>query len=106
MCLITSDGQDQRFLTYFLNYVAVEQLTAQRLGATFGRINVAQVVDLQILCPPSEDQHAIADHLDARRGTYDTVAVRLHRQIELLAEHRQALVTAAITGQIDVPRAA
>jgi len=106
VCLIISDGQDQRFLTYFLNYVAVEQLAAQRLGATFGRINVAQVVDLQILCPPSEDQHAIADHLDERRGTYEAVAARLQRQIELLAEHRQGLVTAAITGQIDVPHAA
>jgi type I restriction enzyme S subunit len=102
VCLITSEDQDQRFLTYFLNYVAVEQLAAQRLGATFGRINVAQIVDLQIMCPPPEAQRTIANHLDARRETYETGAAQLGCQIELLAEHRQALITAAVTGQIDV----
>lgn len=102
VCLITSQDQDQRFLTYFLNYVAVDQLAAQRLGATFGRMNVAQIVDLQILCPPPEEQCAIANHLDARRKTYETLSAQLNGQTERLAEHRQALITAAVTGQIDV----
>lgn len=102
VCLITSDDQDQRFLTYLLNHVVVGQLAAQRLGATFGRINVAQIVDLQIACPPPEDQRAIADYLDARRKTYETLAAQLRRQAELLAEHREALITAAVTGRIEV----
>lgn len=99
VCLITSEEQDQRFLTYFLNHVAVEQLAAQRLGATFGRINVAQIVDLQILTPPPDEQCAIADYLDARREKRATLAAKLRRQIDLLDEHRKALVTTAITGQ-------
>ncbi len=101
VCLISSDDQDQRFLTYFLNYVAVQQLEAQKLGATFDRINVAQIVDLQIACPPSGTQRAIADHLDARRHRYETLAAHLGRQAALLGERREALVTAAVTGQLD-----
>lgn len=102
VCLISSGNQDQRFLTYFLNHVAVQQLGAQKLGATFDRINVAQIVDLQIVCPPSSTQRAIADHLDARRQRYETLAAHLGRQVALLEERREALITAAVTGQFDI----
>lgn len=101
VCLVTSEDQDQRFLTYFLNHVAVDQLAAQRLGATFSRINVAQIVDLQVLCPPLQEQRAIADHLDTRRRVYETLAGKVHRQVDLLAEHKQALIMAAVSGAID-----
>jgi type I restriction enzyme, S subunit len=100
VCLITSDDQDQRFLTYFLNSVAVEQLAAQRLGATFGRINVAQIVDLQILCPPAQEQRVIANHLDTRRERYEPLTRSLSDQVALLNEHRQTLITAAVGGRI------
>lgn len=106
VCLVTSGEQDQRFLTYFLNYVAVDQLAAQRLGVTFGRINVAQIVDLQILCPPVGEQRAIADQLDARRRMYETLNTQLQAQTNLLAEHRQGLITAAVIGPLDVLDAA
>jgi type I restriction enzyme, S subunit len=99
VCLITSEDQDQRFLTYFLNYVASEQLAAKRLGVTFGRFNVSQIVDLEILCPPLREQRFIADYLGAHREEYETLSTKLRRQIELLDEHREVLITAAVTGQ-------
>lgn len=102
VCLITSDSQDQRFLTYFLNYVAIDQLAARRLGATFGRINVAQIVDLQVMCPPPAEQRLIADHLDSRRETYESLNRRIRQQVVLLAELRRAVVTAAVTGHGEV----
>jgi len=36
-------------------------------------------------------------------GAIHRAAVKLERQIALLQEHRQALITAAVTGELDIP---
>jgi type I restriction enzyme S subunit len=101
VCLIRSEGQNQRFLMYFLNSVAIRQLEAQKVGVTFDRINVAQILNLQVACPPPAEQHAIAAHLDASTRRYESLGTSIEAQLRLLAERRQALVTAAVTGQVN-----
>ena len=56
VCLITSRGQDQRFLAYALNTVAMEQLDQSKVGSTFSRVNVAQIAELRIPTPEVADQ--------------------------------------------------
>lgn len=106
VCLIRSQDQDQRFLTFFLNTLAKKQLAANRLGATFDRINVSQILDLEVPCPPPDEQREIADALVERKNSVDRVLDRLEQQVDLLAERRQALITAAVTGEMDIPGAA
>jgi type I restriction enzyme S subunit len=53
--------------------------------------------------PPEEQQCQIVAELDKARAKMRDIKERLAQQIELLAEHRQALITAAVTGQLDVP---
>ncbi len=53
--------------------------------------------------PPFEEQVAIANHLTSLAENCRRVALLLNKQIELLVEHRQALITAAVTGELDVP---
>jgi len=48
-------------------------------------------------------QRSIVSELDLEAATHDRLSAALVRQIELLAEHRQALITAAVTGRIEVP---
>ena len=103
VCLIRSDDQDQRFLTYALNTFGLDQLELTKVGSTFTRINVAQISQLQIPCPKIEVQRHVADHLDQLTSTVGQITVRLHRQIGLLQEHCQALITSAVTGQLDIP---
>jgi hypothetical protein len=45
-------------------------------------------------------------HLEHLEEEHDAMCSRLVRQIGLLQEHRQALITAAVTGQLDLPEAA
>jgi type I restriction enzyme S subunit len=52
--------------------------------------------------PPLKEQVGIADLLDLRIGTIDEFSGRARRTISLLREYRTALISAAVTGKIDV----
>jgi type I restriction enzyme S subunit len=53
--------------------------------------------------PPLDVQQRVASDLRARLGSTMTLRDVLQRQIGLLREHRQALITAAVTGELQVP---
>ena len=48
---------------------------------------------------------AIADFLDRERAKIDTLVAKIETAIERLQEYRTALITAAVTGKIDVREA-
>lgn len=51
---------------------------------------------------PLEEQEAIASYLDSETSKIDTRIAKRRKQIELLQEYKQALITAAVTGKKDV----
>lgn len=55
---------------------------------------------------PESEQAAIADFLDRATSRIDILIAKTERSIELLREHRNALITAAVTGKIDLRDAA
>ncbi|MGI8794453.1 MAG: restriction endonuclease subunit S [Acidimicrobiales bacterium] len=103
VCLITSREQDQLYLSYVLNSVGVDQLDVQKIGSTFSRVNVAQILELEIPVPEPRVQRWLRDEFDASKQRHDATVRLLDRQISLLHEHRQALITAAVTGELEVP---
>lgn len=62
--------------------------------------------DARIVLPPLEEQKSIVREVRSAQARIDGLASRLHRQIDLLVEHRQALITAAVTGELEIPVAA
>lgn len=54
------------------------------------------------LLPPIEEQQAIADYLDKETTRIDNLISKINQAIEKLQEYRSALITAAVTGKIDV----
>jgi type I restriction enzyme S subunit len=58
------------------------------------------------LMPPLPEQTAIAEFLEAELAKFDTLTAEAQRAIDLLQERRTALISAAVTGQIDVRRQA
>ena len=52
--------------------------------------------------PPVVEQRAIAEFLDREIVRLDTLVTKIETAIERLQEHRTALITAAVTGKIDV----
>jgi type I restriction enzyme S subunit len=52
--------------------------------------------------PLLDEQRRIAAYLDEQTARIDTLITETERFIELARERRAALITAAVTGQIDV----
>jgi type I restriction enzyme S subunit len=52
--------------------------------------------------PPIKDQLAISKYLDETTRKIDTLIAKAQQAIELQQEHRTALISAAVTGKIDV----
>jgi type I restriction enzyme S subunit len=103
VCLITSTNQNQLFLSYLLNSpIVLGQLEALMVGSTINRINVGQIQRFWVLCPPSDEQAAIASYLDRETTKIDALIAKIREGIEKLKEYRTALISAAVTGKIDV----
>lgn len=57
---------------------------------------------LPLLIPTKEEQSAMVKHLDQLTAKIDTLIDKQVQQIELLKERRTALISAAVTGKIDL----
>lgn len=102
--------RDERVDARFAQYAhattdVADVLRASAVGAIALSAGTA-LRDLVMPLPPLQTQRHIADELDAERQRVDAIVGLEGRMIELLREHRQALITAAVTGQLDVARAA
>ena len=58
--------------------------------------------NFRIPLPPLVEQRAIADYLDRETTKIDRMVEKVEAAIERLREYRSALITAAVTGKIDV----
>jgi type I restriction enzyme S subunit len=75
-------------------------------GSTKGAITCEQLGRLRIPLPPIAEQHAISAFLDTETTKLDSLKLESERAIALLKERRAALISAAVTGKIDVRREA
>jgi len=77
----------------------VGQVTIQ---STIQNVNAERYASLAVPLPPAAEQATIVGFVDDQVSQIDASAVTIGRAIELLSEYRSALITAAVTGQIDV----
>lgn len=74
-----------------------------RANTTFDRrIKQNDLDNLPIPIPPISEQLAIVEHIEAQTTQIDTLIAKAEEHISLAKERRSALITAAVTGQIDV----
>ena len=103
VCLIRSSAENQRWLNYYLCSSAMSrQLASTLVGSTFDRINVAEIMALLIPVPPRVEQDKTAQFLDLETAKIDTLLAKIRTAIDHLKELRTALLSAAVTGKIDV----
>jgi type I restriction enzyme S subunit len=92
------------FIAYGLlsNYILFNQLYLLRLRAAQPHLNAEELGDTLVLCPPIDEQKNIVKYIETETSRIDQEISILEREIELLAEYRQALISEAVTGKIDV----
>jgi type I restriction enzyme S subunit len=91
------------FVLNFMRSLNFQEAVA--LNWNFGtQQNIGMGVIENLLCPvPSlEEQKAIADYLTSFTKQFNALSAEANSAIELLKERRSALISAAVTGQIDV----
>jgi len=79
------------------------QIEAVQYGAAQGVMNVSDAIDLVVPVPPADEQPAVLRRLTDARNWWNVATGVLLQQTHLLVEHRQALITAAVTGELEIP---
>lgn len=72
------------------------------MGSTHKTIYMPDIEAIRIARPPVDEQRGIVSVLSGQLGRFKSVIDKTERSIELLTERRSALLTGAVTGQIDL----
>ncbi|WP_165401209.1 restriction endonuclease subunit S [Herbihabitans rhizosphaerae] len=103
LCRLERDRVDPRFIGWFmLTTTGQDQLNEGAAGGTKMQLALDDIRGLRVPTAPIEQQRRIASHLDRQTAKIDALVAETERFIELARERRAALITAAVTGQIDV----
>jgi type I restriction enzyme S subunit len=94
---------DPFYLAYALNSgPCYDQSQLYTRGATNNDLGLTRMVNIELPLPSLAEQQEVAALLDEQTAKIDTLIAETERFIELARERRSALITAAVTGKIDV----
>lgn len=65
--------------------------------------NVGTAKNLLLCIPPLEEQNQIARFLEQELSGLQALSEKTEVSINKLREYRQSLITAAVTGQLEIP---
>lgn len=96
---------DNAFVYYWtlsIHYRSQIQLLTVGASASMQNLSFADFLQLRIAAPGVTEQSEIAEHLDAVVVEFDATIADAREAIVLSRERRAALISAAVTGKIDV----
>ncbi|MBN8185059.1 restriction endonuclease subunit S [Roseibium aggregatum] len=99
------DAASSYFLSFYLSSrVSRGQIELKASGASHSMQNISQsaILDHVIALPQIEEQNEVVGHLEGEIARLDALVQHSNQAIELLSERRAALISAAVTGKIDV----
>ncbi|WP_248116395.1 MULTISPECIES: restriction endonuclease subunit S [unclassified Micrococcus] len=101
---VNGECADPRYLWWWLQSPSCHsELERLSVGSTVAGLNQRIISVLALPKPSLKEQREIADYLDAETAKIDALIAKAERFIELAQERRAALITAAVTGQIEIP---
>ncbi len=90
---------DLTFLSEFLRFMNLGQYS---VSAAQPGISVERINGLKIAFPPQEEQECIGEFIQENVQRFEALSAKSQTMIEALKERRSALISAAVTGKIDV----
>ncbi len=85
---------------------AYEWLRKGGRGSNQAALNCELLGEFRLAVPPDGEQQQIVSHITDMTKRLDSIASKTEQSMRLLKERRSALITAAVTGQIDLREAA
>ena len=105
--IIRMRGRGGEMIKDFLRHVFVSslfltQIDLLKAGATIQHYGPTHLSQMFVVRPPVCEQVTIAEFIDQELERFDELSSEAERIVALLQERRTALISAAVTGQIDV----
>ena len=102
---LARDKVDRSFLAYwFISPIGRHQIEVDARGSSQSMVKVSQgIIRAWTVAMPSQDQQqAIAIFLDRKTTRINSLITKMRQAIDHLIESRTALISAAVTGKVDV----
>ena len=98
---------DAGFFAWLLDGISHQVLatTIEKYGHGTRAVRMDQWRSVELPLPPISEQRSIASYLDRETGNLDALVAKVREAIDRLKELRVALISAAVTGKIDVREA-
>jgi len=96
------DARFVHFWTLTKIYRAQVESVCTGTSSSMKNLGQSQFGSFEIAMPPKAEQSVVASFLELETAKIDTLTTEAQRAINLLQERRTALISAAVTGQIDV----
>ena len=101
-CVINpSKALNNKYLFYWL-YATRQEIINFSSGGSQPNVNREKIASLKVSVPKLKEQTQIVNFLDHETAKIDTLIEKQQQLIKLLQERRTALISAAVTGKIDV----
>lgn len=89
-----------RYLYYYLkSYPFYEGISQSINSNTQGNVGIESLSSSKILLPPISEQQQIVAHIEKETASIDKSIAKAERQIELLQELKQSIITEVVTGK-------
>jgi len=97
----------QQDLSNFMYYVMFDAVHQERFSSGANKATIAHLPaetfrQYRFAYPPHKEQAAIVEYLEEIESKFDSLQLAAKAQVELLTERKTALISAAVTGKIDV----
>ena len=79
-----------------------DAVSAASVGIAYPAITETMLGLVSTCVPPLSEQRAIADFLDHQTGRIEALVAKTREAVDRLREYRSSVISAAVTGQIDV----
>lgn len=102
-----SNGLTSDFLLWYMlseGFSNLAVLESERVAMP--KINRETLSPVVVIVPPEDEQKKIVAYLFEETASFDRLMAAATEATQLLQERRSALISAAVTGQIDVREAA
>jgi type I restriction enzyme S subunit len=99
--LVPKTGMSLNFLFYLMQAMKQPMLMTATVSTQMN-LNVDQIVSMIAVLPPLDEQASIIEYLDFQMDRIDGLVKEARGVTHLLKERRAALISAAVTGKIDV----
>jgi type I restriction enzyme, S subunit len=100
---ISSEENVNKFIEYRLRSVSyIELVNRSTYGAKMPRAEWGFIGGIKIALPVKEEQTKIVKHISKAIKIIDQTIDRINKEIDLITEYRTSLISAVVTGKVDV----